>query len=140
MRLLIAAALFPPKMVKRLRESEDIKFSDVWRRSREYQLELSHDNRRTLTVGAMNLAFSLCLLGLGSGVLEALGMSLPGSSSTPAEDPQKLSECRSAGAAIRHVSQSRFTMARNSISSSYKISACDDQARNMPVPLNCRPF
>jgi len=33
--------------------------------------------------------------------IEALGMSLPGSSSTPAEDPAKLDECRRAGAAIR---------------------------------------
>ncbi len=33
--------------------------------------------------------------------IEALGMSLPYSSSTPAEDPQKLEECWRAGAAIR---------------------------------------
>jgi len=33
--------------------------------------------------------------------IEALGMSLPGSSSTPAEDPGKLDECLRAGAAIR---------------------------------------
>jgi dihydroxy-acid dehydratase len=33
--------------------------------------------------------------------IEALGMSLPGSSSTPAEDPEKLDECVRAGAAIR---------------------------------------
>jgi dihydroxy-acid dehydratase len=33
--------------------------------------------------------------------IEALGMSLPGSSSTPAEDPGKLDECFRAGAAIR---------------------------------------
>jgi dihydroxy-acid dehydratase len=35
--------------------------------------------------------------------IEALGMSLPGSSSTPAEDPAKLDECRRAGAAIRRL-------------------------------------
>ncbi len=35
--------------------------------------------------------------------IEALGMSLPGSSSTPAEDPAKLDECRRAGAAILHL-------------------------------------
>jgi dihydroxy-acid dehydratase len=35
--------------------------------------------------------------------IEALGMSLPGSSSTPAEDPAKLDECRRAGAAIRNL-------------------------------------
>ena len=35
--------------------------------------------------------------------IEALGMSLPGSSSTPAEDPDKLKECLAAGAALRHI-------------------------------------
>jgi dihydroxy-acid dehydratase len=33
--------------------------------------------------------------------IEALGMSLPYSSSSPAESPEKLAECRSAGAAVR---------------------------------------
>jgi dihydroxy-acid dehydratase len=32
---------------------------------------------------------------------EAMGISLPGSSSTPAESPEKLAECRAAGAAIK---------------------------------------
>jgi dihydroxy-acid dehydratase len=35
--------------------------------------------------------------------IEAMGMSLPGSSSTPAEDPAKLDECRRAGAAIKRL-------------------------------------
>ncbi len=35
--------------------------------------------------------------------IEALGMSLPYSSSTPAEDPAKLAECRRAGAAVRRL-------------------------------------
>jgi dihydroxy-acid dehydratase len=35
--------------------------------------------------------------------IEAMGMSLPYSSSTPAEDPAKLEECFRAGAAIRHL-------------------------------------
>jgi dihydroxy-acid dehydratase len=35
--------------------------------------------------------------------IEALGMTLPGSSSTPAEDPAKVEECRRAGAAIRRL-------------------------------------
>ena len=35
--------------------------------------------------------------------IEALGMSLPYSSSTPAEDPAKIDECIRAGAAIRHL-------------------------------------
>ncbi|MEC7500460.1 MAG: dihydroxy-acid dehydratase [Planctomycetota bacterium] len=38
--------------------------------------------------------------------IEALGMSLPYSSSTPAEDPQKIEECRAAGAAILNLLQS----------------------------------
>ena len=33
--------------------------------------------------------------------IEALGMSLPYSSSTPAEDPRKAEECHRAGAAVR---------------------------------------
>ena len=36
-----------------------------------------------------------------SSAIEAMGMSLPYSGSTPAEDPQKLAECLSAGEAIR---------------------------------------
>jgi dihydroxy-acid dehydratase len=35
--------------------------------------------------------------------IEALGMSLPYSSSTPAEDPRKLQECREAGAAVHRL-------------------------------------
>jgi dihydroxy-acid dehydratase len=35
--------------------------------------------------------------------IEALGMSLPGSSSMPAEDPAKREECRRAGAAVRRL-------------------------------------
>ena len=35
--------------------------------------------------------------------IEAMGMSLPYSSSTPAVDPQKMAECLQAGAAIRHL-------------------------------------
>jgi dihydroxy-acid dehydratase len=35
--------------------------------------------------------------------IEALGMTLPYSSSTPAEDPKKLAECRAAGGAIRRL-------------------------------------
>jgi dihydroxy-acid dehydratase len=35
--------------------------------------------------------------------IEALGMALPYSSSTPAEDPAKIEECRQAGAAIRRL-------------------------------------
>ena len=36
-----------------------------------------------------------------SAAIEALGMSLPGSSSTPAEDPAKLEECKQAASTIR---------------------------------------
>jgi dihydroxy-acid dehydratase len=35
--------------------------------------------------------------------IEAMGMTLPYSSSTPAADPRKLEECQKAGAAIRHL-------------------------------------
>ena len=35
--------------------------------------------------------------------IEAMGLSLPYSSSTPAEDPGKAEECRRAGAAVRHL-------------------------------------
>jgi dihydroxy-acid dehydratase len=35
--------------------------------------------------------------------IEAMGMSLPYSSSTPAEEPQKIEECRAAGKAILHL-------------------------------------
>jgi dihydroxy-acid dehydratase len=38
-----------------------------------------------------------------SSAIEAMGMSLPYSSSTPAEDPAKLEECRRAGSAIRRL-------------------------------------
>lgn len=38
--------------------------------------------------------------------IEAMGMSLPFSASTPAEDPQKLQECERAGAAVRRLLES----------------------------------
>jgi dihydroxy-acid dehydratase len=38
-----------------------------------------------------------------SSAIEALGLSLPGSASTPAEDPAKLDECRRAGAVMRRL-------------------------------------
>jgi len=41
--------------------------------------------------------------------IEALGLSLPYSSSTPAEDPGKIDECRRAGAAIRHLLELNLT-------------------------------
>jgi dihydroxy-acid dehydratase len=41
--------------------------------------------------------------------IEALGMSLPYSSSTPAEDPAKLDECFRAGAAIRNLLEAGIT-------------------------------
>jgi dihydroxy-acid dehydratase len=44
--------------------------------------------------------------------IEALGMSLPGSASTPAEDPGKLDECRRAGAAIRRLLELELTPRR----------------------------
>lgn len=41
--------------------------------------------------------------------IEAMGMSLPYSSSTPAEDPGKLKECFDAGLAIRHLLENNIT-------------------------------
>lgn len=41
--------------------------------------------------------------------IEALGMSLPYSSSTPAEDPRKIQECLAAGAAIRNLLEKNIT-------------------------------
>lgn len=35
--------------------------------------------------------------------IEALGMTLPGSSSFPAQSPEKIEECHSVGAAIRNL-------------------------------------
>ncbi len=58
-RLLVAAALFPPKLVKRLRESERQSFREVWERSRAYQSEISNDAGRTLVVGFFNATLSI---------------------------------------------------------------------------------
>lgn len=41
--------------------------------------------------------------------IEALGMSLPGSASTPATDPLKAAECRRAGAAVRELLERNIT-------------------------------
>jgi len=41
--------------------------------------------------------------------IEALGMSLPGSASTPATDPLKAEECRRAGAAVRELLERNIT-------------------------------
>lgn len=41
--------------------------------------------------------------------IEALGMSLPGSASTPATDPLKADECRRAGAAVRELLERNIT-------------------------------
>ena len=41
--------------------------------------------------------------------IEVLGLSLPGSSSTPAEDPKKVEECLSAGRAILHLLERDIT-------------------------------
>lgn len=43
---------------------------------------------------------------------EALGLTLPYSSSTPATDPRKREECRAAGAAIRHLAELELTPRR----------------------------
>ncbi len=68
--------------------------------------ELSDEDRRALlqeacpgagACGGMYTANTMAC------AIEALGMSLPYSSSAPATSPEKLDECRRAGAAIRHL-------------------------------------
>lgn len=54
LRLLVAAALFPPRFVKRIQEGERQSFREVWRQAREYQRALSNDARRTLLVGGVS--------------------------------------------------------------------------------------
>lgn len=60
-----------------------------------------------------------------SSAIEALGMSLPYSASTPAEDPAKLQECVDAGAAILHLLQRdikpRDIMTRNAFENAVTI-------------------
>ena len=52
--------------------------------------------------------------------IEALGMSLPYSSSTPADDPGKLDECRRAGAAVRTAARARPQAARHHDAASFE--------------------
>lgn len=50
-----------------------------------------------------NPSSMLTLHSLVASAIEAMGLSLPGSSSTPAEDPRKRDECLQVGRAIRHL-------------------------------------
>lgn len=74
LRLLLAAALFTPKLVRRIQETERQSFRDVWRRAREYQAAISRDEGRTLALGCVNLI--LCMVGTGGlvSVLVELGI------------------------------------------------------------------
>ncbi|MBX3467998.1 MAG: hypothetical protein KF878_14085 [Planctomycetes bacterium] len=56
LRVLVAAALFPPRLVKRIQEGERQSFREVWRQAREYQRDVSHSAARTLLVGGANAA------------------------------------------------------------------------------------
>lgn len=76
LRLVLAALLFTPRLVKRLQDSEQVSFRDVWRRAREYQRELSQDGWRTLRSGAVNLLASLAAVGVLVAVDEARDLSL----------------------------------------------------------------
>lgn len=67
LRLLLAAALFPPNMVKRLRDSERISFREVWRDARQIQTDISNSTSRTLIYGLLN--FAVCL-GLAIALVE----------------------------------------------------------------------
>lgn len=62
LRLALAAALFPPKLVRRLQEREREGWRDVWARARRYQEAVSWSAPRTLLVGLVNLAISAAIL------------------------------------------------------------------------------
>jgi hypothetical protein len=65
LRLVIATILFTPKLVKRIQESEQLSFRDVWQRAREYQRGVSHDGLRTSAFGLVNAVVCVaCVLGL----------------------------------------------------------------------------
>jgi len=67
---------------------------------------LSDDERRALVRNACpgpGACGGMYTANTMASAIEALGMSLPGSSSTPALDPAKLEECLAAGAALRHL-------------------------------------
>lgn len=55
-RLVIAAALFPPRAVASLRELDGQSLRDVWREAREHQREISRSPARTLAYGAISAA------------------------------------------------------------------------------------
>lgn len=61
LRLLVAAALFPPRFVKRIQEGERQSFREVWRQAREYQRDVSRSDARTLLVGGANAAVCIGL-------------------------------------------------------------------------------
>lgn len=62
LRLVLAALLFTPKLVKRIQESDQLSFRDVWRRAREYQRGVSHDAGRTIAFGVLNAFVSVTLV------------------------------------------------------------------------------
>lgn len=73
LRLLLAAALFPPRIVKRIQETERQSFRDVWRRAREFQGEVSRSPVKTIGAGLGYLVIAAALaLALGQ-VTEAIG-------------------------------------------------------------------
>src|ERR1039458_8508946 len=71
--------------------------------------------------------------------IEALGMSLPYSSSTPAEDPLKLAECFAAGAAIKNLLEldikPRDIMTREAFENAQTRAGCS--ARQSSLPTGC---
>jgi hypothetical protein len=62
LRLVLATLLFTPRLVKRIQESEQLSFRDVWRRAREYQHGVSHDAGRTIAFGVLNAYVSVTLV------------------------------------------------------------------------------
>ena len=71
--------------------------------------------------------------------IEALGMALPYSSSTPAEDPKKLDECRAAGAAIRTLIERDLTprriMTRAAFDNAITVAIALGGSTNLVLPL-----
>ncbi|MDC3379036.1 hypothetical protein OAX78_01980 [Planctomycetota bacterium] len=62
-RLLVAAALFPPKAVKRLREIEGDSFRDAWARARDRQRQISSNDTSSVMYGVINgaICIAACL-------------------------------------------------------------------------------
>lgn len=61
LKLVVAAVLFPPKAVARIRELESQSFRQAWDEAKAHQLAISHDQTRTLIYGGFNAAACVAL-------------------------------------------------------------------------------